>query len=54
MELELGGHDLTTIFLAYARAGSKQGIQGFQSGRAHYSFDFFGDAAKAHNQSRQA
>jgi radical SAM superfamily enzyme len=54
MELELGGHDLTTIFLAYARAGSKQGIQGFQSGRAHYSFDFFGDAAKAHNQSRPA
>ncbi|MBU4459239.1 MAG: radical SAM protein [Verrucomicrobia bacterium] len=53
LELGMGGHDLYTIFLAYTRDGSKQNIQGFQSGRRHYSFDFFGDAGKAHNQSRQ-
>jgi len=54
MELGLGGHDLSTIFLAFARTGSKQGIAGYEAGRRHYSFDFFGEAGRAHSQARQA
>lgn len=51
LDLDLGGHDIHTLMLRFARYGSKHAVKDFQSSRRHQGFDYFGDKGKSdHNQ----
>ncbi len=41
VELDLGGHDLHTLFQRFSRYGDKSLVSDFQSSREHQGFDYF-------------
>ena len=42
LELNLGGHDLQTLFQRYTQFGDKRLVSDFQTSRRHQAFDYFG------------
>ena len=50
LDLNLGGHDLHTIFHRYMKFGHKHLITDFQTSREHQGFDYFGrDGQRGHS-----
>lgn len=41
LDLDIGGHDIHTLMLRFARYGDKQHVKDFQSSRRHQGFDYF-------------
>jgi radical SAM superfamily enzyme YgiQ (UPF0313 family) len=50
LELNLGGHDLQTLFQRYTKFGDKSKVADFQTNRRHQAFDYFGrDGQRGHS-----
>ena len=50
VDLDLGGHDIHTLFLRFARYGEKRFVKDFQSSRKHQGFEYFGeDGERGHS-----
>lgn len=50
LELNLGGHDIQTLFQRFTKFGDKRLVSDFQTSRKHQAFDYFGrDAQRGHS-----
>ena len=50
LDLNLGGHDLHTLFQRYAKHGEKRFVADFQTNRNHQGWDYFGrDGQRGHS-----
>ena len=53
LELDLGGHDLHTLFQRFTKFGAKHLVADFQTSRAHQGFDYFGrDGQRGHSPAK--
>lgn len=50
LDLNLGGHDLHTLFQRYTKHGEKKNVADFQTSREHQGWDYFGrDGQRGHS-----
>ena len=53
LDLNLGGHDMQTLFQRFTKYGEKKLVADFQTNRKHQAWDYFGrDGQRGHSPLR--